>query len=220
MEVVDLSDPSNVCRPSVLDDYPIDYVAGASGGLLNNKLALICGGYKRAPPFNKLDDCFAITHNAVEANVKLTQARSESASVVLNGNTLWMTGGALDGDVPTNSTEFVQPTGTRRGPDLPLEIGDHCLVSLNDTTILLIGGWVGHWTGSKATFYYNTDHETWTEGPSLITGRAGHSCALFKSPQDGTTDTVIVTGGYSSGGSYLASTEFLHSDSQSWTSGT
>jgi hypothetical protein len=32
MEIIDLTDPSNVCQPLVPDNYPIDTVSGASGG--------------------------------------------------------------------------------------------------------------------------------------------------------------------------------------------
>jgi hypothetical protein len=130
---------------------------------------------------------------------------------------LWITGGTLQGGVITKSTEFVQLTGTRPGPDMPLEVYDHCLVSLNDTTVFLIGGVLSDYTSSKATFYYNTDHQTWTEGPSMYTARDEHSCALFKSPLHGYTDTVIVTGGLNS--QYLASTEFFNVDNTFWTSG-
>jgi hypothetical protein len=127
-----------------------------------------------------------ITDSTVEAKVKLSQGRilCFHASVVLNNTTLWVTARlvrGVDGTGTTKSTEFVQLTGTRPGPDLPFEVDSPCLVSLNYANILLIGG-------ELATFYYNIDHKTWTEGPLLITERSWHSCALFKS------STVIVTG--------------------------
>jgi hypothetical protein len=138
MEIMDLSDPSNVCQPSLLADYPLDRVQGASGGLLTNNNALICGG--RGPKI--LDDCYSINPHGIKkaATARLSQPRYYAASVVLNSTTLWMTGGYLPGNVRTKSTEFVQLTGTSPGPDLPLEVAYHCLVSLNDTTALLIGG--------------------------------------------------------------------------------
>jgi hypothetical protein len=46
------------------------------------------------------------------------------------------------------------------GPDLPLELEHHCLVTLNDTTVLLIGGEPADLSHSKATFYCNTEHQT------------------------------------------------------------
>jgi hypothetical protein len=214
MEIIDLEDPTNVCQPSFLADYQFDKVGGASGGLLTNTNALICGGWAA----ERLDDCFSINNNGIKPSSRLTQPRSYAASVVWNSTTLWLTGGFLGGSGRTKTTEFVQLTGTTPGPDLPLEVSSHCLVSLNDTTLLLIGGGLPGKTYSKATYYYNTDHKTWTDGPSMITARNEHSCALFKSPQHGHTDTVIVTGGWN--GDNLASTEILNLDtSNSWKSG-
>jgi hypothetical protein len=77
----------------IISDYPHDQVMGASGGLLSNNIALICGGYQWPEPSKMYDDCNAITDNAgIEAKVKLTQPRSGGASVVLNGSILWITG--------------------------------------------------------------------------------------------------------------------------------
>jgi hypothetical protein len=213
-EIVDINNPTNVCVPKFWADYPLDQVRGASGGLLTNKHALICGGEGSG----SLDDCFSIGINSMQKTATLTQPRAHASSVVLNSTTLWLTGGSLgSGYTYTKSTEFVQLTGTTPGPDLPLEVAYHCLVSLNDTTALLIGGRLQSGTSSKATWFYNTDHKTWTDGPSLILGRISHSCALFKSPQHGHTDTVIVTGGINA--KNLASTELLNLDSNYWQSG-
>jgi hypothetical protein len=127
IEIIDLNDPSNAChsQQSILDNYHYDQVESPSGGLLTNNIVLICGGIKK----NKiLDDCFAVTDNKVEAiEVHLSLPRYAAASVVWHGNTLWLTGGSLDGTGSTKSTEFVQLTGSRPGPDLPLEVCLFCL---------------------------------------------------------------------------------------------
>jgi hypothetical protein len=223
IEIIDLKDPTNVCQPSFLADYPIQ-VEQPTGGLLTNNNALLCGGGGGS---ERHADCFSINQNGIKKTALLSHPRANAASVVWNSTTLWMTGGWIGGSgtrtnplISTKSTEFVQLTGTTPGPDLPLKVVYHCLVSLNDTTVFLIGGQLSDETGSKtlkATFFFNTDHKTWTDGPSLITGRMVHSCALFKSPQHGHTDTVIVTGGI--GGTPLASTEFLKLGSNNWQSG-
>jgi hypothetical protein len=137
IEILDLDDPTNVCQPSFLADYPFDAVWGASGGLLTNNNALICGGWGSE---SNLDDCFAINENGIKNGSRMIQPRSNAASVVLNSTTLWLTGGWLFTGRRTKSTEFVQMTGSTPGPYLPLEVNYHCLVSLNDTTALLIGG--------------------------------------------------------------------------------
>jgi hypothetical protein len=224
MEIVDLSDPTNVCRPSFLDEYPLDRVIAASGGLLtNNNVLMICGGRLQKLK-TILDDCFSITaeNGPTTTTAKLSQPRSRGASVVLNNTTLWLTGGWLEESTElTKSTEFVQLTGTIPGPDLPFEVSAHCLVLLNDTTALLIGGQYPNTTSSKATSYFNFEDKIWTVGPSLMTGRYIHSCALFKSPQYGNTDTVIVTGGHNELDNASTSTEILnfYSNNPSWTSG-
>jgi hypothetical protein len=89
MEILDLEDPTNVCQPSFLDEYPVDKVYGASGGLLTNNNALICGGYGSKMT---LDDCFSYNHNGIKKTARLSQPRSYAASVVWNSTTLWMTG--------------------------------------------------------------------------------------------------------------------------------
>lgn len=53
-------------------------------------------------------------------------------------------------DQVEGATEFVQLTSTMPGHDFPIDVDFHCIVSLNLTT---------------------SDYKTWTEGPSLITGR-------------------------------------------------
>jgi hypothetical protein len=163
-EVIDLQDPTNVCsQSSKLADYPLDNVVSASGGLLLNNIVLICGGSINS---QIIDDCFAITENGAEATVKLAKPRLRAASVVINRTKLWLTGGYVGNDTGwsnTNSTEFVELNGTIPGPDLPHVVGDHCLVSLNDTNIILIGGFFDS-IRTRATFYYNIELKTWTEG--------------------------------------------------------
>jgi hypothetical protein len=225
MQIIHLTDPSKVCSLSFSAEYPNYRVAGASGGLLSSNNTMMCGGvaYDGNPP-TKLSECFIITDSAIVASARLEQPRFFAASVVLNCNTLWITGGKNDvspSSSATQSTELVMLTGIMTGPDLPLAVSYHCLLSLNATTVLLIGGYLGDKSNVKfyTTFYYNTDDKTWSNGPPLITARSDHSCALFKSPQYGHTDTVIVTGGGGGGDTILKSTEFLVLDSNSWTSG-
>jgi hypothetical protein len=94
--------------------------------------------------------CYSITKNGVTGNTVLSQPRYEAAIVVIKNNkTLWLTGGWVDGhnNARTKSTEFVLLTGTTPGPDLPLEVSGHCLVSLNDTMAFLSGGKLSTKTG-------------------------------------------------------------------------
>jgi hypothetical protein len=131
-----------------------------------------------------------------------------------------MTGGDLDGTGTTTSTEFVQLTGTTPGPDLPLNLLIIVLCHwMTCTTTYLIGGIFSRWILFKSHLllqYWPQDMDS-----SLITGRAYHSCTLFKSPQHSHTDMRHCDCHRCSGGNndgFLASTEFLNLDSsKSWT---
>jgi hypothetical protein len=211
-EFIDLANPLNRCQ-SVLADYPIDQVGGSFGGLLNDNIPLICGGYRYSGYGKRHDDCFDIGRTA-EIQLKLSEPRSYGASVVLDGQTLWITGGELNNSSATKTTEYVDLNGTRPGPDLPLELQRHCLVAINATSVLLIGGYTIAGQFSKETYFYSIEDQVWTAGPPLMTGRYFHSCALFNHDNQ---MTVIVTGGIDS--TVLRTSELLILGSDAWTQG-
>jgi hypothetical protein len=122
-----------------LPDYPLNKVRRATGGILDNKYPLICGG--RASALIS-DDCFVIGSLAKSwsAAGNLSKPRTASASIIINGTTLWLTGGRTGIENPTKSTEFFDMKGSRPGPDLPTPLMHHCVVSVNETTAIVIGG--------------------------------------------------------------------------------
>ena len=83
----------------------------------------------------------------------------------------------------------------------------NCLVRINSTTIMSTGGssvltsddgMVENTDRTRETSFYNSDKDTWTEGPKMNLPRHGHSCALmtFFNPSSGTTvKAVVVAGG-------------------------
>ena len=107
-EVIDLIDPKNKCHP--LKNFPIQ-ASFATGGLLQNKTPVICGGFTG----NKDDNlkCFIIDKSISGSNhsIDLIYERTGSASVVLNNSQLWITGGDPRGPYPSQtSSEFVSLT--------------------------------------------------------------------------------------------------------------
>ena len=127
--------------------------------------------------------------------------RENAASIVLNDNTLWVTGGY--NGVGLASTEYVKMTGTMLGPDLPMALGYHAMVAINSTCSMVIGG--ANYNGISAlTFFYDHNEEEWINGPSLMEERIHHAAGIVTDEVTG-EDFVAVTGGYWT----LDSTEIL-----------
>ena len=96
VKIVDLKNPHNKCKvkSSVFEAF------GATGGLLNGELPIICGGIKGK------SSCQAISNS--NTSLKLTEERSFTASISLeNDSQLWITGG-YNGDTPSNTIEIVK----------------------------------------------------------------------------------------------------------------
>ena len=99
-EIVDLSEVGKY-QCSNWIDYPIQ-VAYATGGLLGSN-AVVCGGY---PAF---DECYKMSSKQTIKFGQMNTKRSDAASVAINSNALWVTGGMLEFIV--SSTEFVYLNG-------------------------------------------------------------------------------------------------------------
>ena len=134
------------------------HVMGATSGLLGNTV-MICGGsnidiYISSFGNLKADECYSITSQKVTLVTHMSVERFHAASIVLNDNTLWVTGGYNGwyyyGDLGyLASTEYVRKTGTMPGPDLPMAFYHHAIVAINRTCSMVIGG------SSGATFTWS-----------------------------------------------------------------
>ena len=175
-------------------NFPIG-VRGATGGLIGDTV-IICGGY--AGGF--VDECYSLTSEKATLVTHMSVGREYAASIVINGNTLWVTGGYLA------STEYVTLTGTMLGPDLPMALEGHAMVAINRTCSMVIGG---SSNGISAlTFFYDHNEGEWINGPSLMQARYYHAAGIVTDEVTG-EHFVAVTGGAGSGYVYLDSTEIL-----------
>ena len=101
-EIIDLINPNMKCED--FQDLSIELDL-AFGGLLENR-PIICGGHSNLTYETK---CYEIGTNEIIA--ELNQPRCCGASVILNEETLWISGGSTKGTKQT--TEFIrldQPT--------------------------------------------------------------------------------------------------------------
>ena len=81
-------------------DWPTfpDYLRGATGGLVSNT-PIICGGIDDASHVS--DECHILDGRKLTLNTTMILKRYKAASIVLNENTLWITGGEVDLGVRT-----------------------------------------------------------------------------------------------------------------------
>ena len=175
-------------------------MSGTTGGLIGNT-AIICGGYG-------VDICYGLTSEKTTFVTHMSVWRWFAASIVINDNILWVTGG--ESYNLQLSTEYIRMSGSMPGPDLPMALWGHAVVAINSSCDMIIGGAYGYGADIHAlTFYY--DHigggGAWINGPTLMQARRSHAAGIVT---DEVTDEkfVVVTGG-SYYPHYLDSTEIL-----------
>ena len=117
-------------------------------------------------------ECYMIGQETSRFHVNMTQRRYGAASIVV-GNRLWVLGGCIDSicQAVAITSEYVSINdgiNSEVGPDLPFSIYFHAIVSLNDTTAMLIGGDYSSIIHSYTTYYYSHFTQRWTRGPDLL----------------------------------------------------
>ena len=195
-EVIDLADESTTC--DALEDYPID-VYETFGGLINDRLPLICGGRNVSSFFS---ECYIAGSTNRDPVVKLLTPRTASTAVVLNSHQLWITGGQDESKI-LKTTEIVDALTSFapvvKGPELPLAMNGHCAVKLNENTIMFMY--------MKKSFFFEVSTQTWTNGPDMKHDRVYSGCGMMQ--MDTGSSMVVVTGGIMNETHSLAATEIL-----------
>ena len=87
-EVIDLLNSNIKC--DLLADFPVESYQ-ATGGLLYNQYPFICGGI--LPNGQNLISCYVYDNGNFKTNVTMPKGFQLSAGIVLNDDTLWITGG-------------------------------------------------------------------------------------------------------------------------------
>ena len=85
---------------------------------------------------------------------------------------------------------------------LPAQVNGHCMVQINDSSVMVIGG-----GGSRSTFVLNSETNKWTNGPQMIIPRSFHNCEKIPSSKQSKKNDIVAAGGYTGIG--LSSVEFL-----------
>ena len=161
---------------------------------------MICGGFNNdifdIYLYSLANECYSFTAKKATLITYMSVERVDAASIVLNDNTLWVTGGENKDGYSIASTEHVKMSGSMPGPDLPMALESHAMVSINSTVSMVIGGWDGNgWDGTASTFYFNHIEGEWSYGPILMQSRYMHAAGIVT---DELTNEkfVVVTGGF------------------------
>ncbi len=184
VEIVNLdeSNPDLICDN--LPDYPFG-IQFATGQLFNRKTPIICGGYASSI----YCECHSFKDGAWQSIQSLNECRHVTASAVFSNpndndedDILLITGG-YDGSTPLSTVESFDGNVWNQTmfADLPTTIDGHCMVKINNTMLLQIGGAVNNYYSgtTENTYFFDIIQNKWIPGPKLNVGRIYHSCALM-----------------------------------------
>jgi hypothetical protein len=131
---------------------------------------------------------------------------------------IYVTGGFDESGSPVNSAEMLTAEGWYSNiPSLPVTVWAHCMITVNSTTVMVIGGQQNDQFSGK-TFYFTFGEESWTEGPELKNERVDHSCGKIRRNKESQEMSIIVAAGYDFS-SRLSSVEILDEGSNGWQTG-
>jgi hypothetical protein len=212
-EVINLASSASTCK--IPPNFPAT-VYKAIGGLGFKENPILCGGWQNDVRSNK---CYSLENNEWVSSASMNSARGYAAAAQLQDGNLLVTGG-WDGSYSVlNSAEMLTEEGWESNiPSLPVTIYGHCMVTVNSTTVMAIGGYQNHQRLGK-TFYFTFGEESWTEGPELKNKKEGHSCGIIRRDKDSQEMSIIVAGGWDNVLYTIASVDILDKGSIEWQRG-
>jgi hypothetical protein len=211
-EVINLASLASTCKNP--PNFPAK-VYLAIGGLEFKGNPILCGGNQNGAPSN---NCYSLENNEWISSASMNSVRYAGAAAQLQDGKLLVTGGRDASFSSLNSAEMLTEEGWESNiPSLPVTVWANCMVTVNSTTVMVIGG-VQNGQYSGKTFFFTFGEESWTEGPELKNKRGVHSCGKIRRNKESQEMSIIVVGGYD-GFSYLPSVEILDEGSNEWQAG-
>jgi hypothetical protein len=210
VEIIDLASTEFTCNK--FPSYPFETLR-ARGELGFHEILLICGGYD--PNRN---ECNTFEHGEWRPFASMTEARHDFAimkSPFGNDTIFFLTGGKNE----QHSTEVLKKGGFKKAPvQVPIDIAYHCMILLNRTNIIVIGGMQDSSYSAK-THILSTENIHWSNGPRLGVPRVLHSCSKIAKNSMETEKSVIVAGGWTVSDGDTSTVEILDVGSNKWRKG-
>jgi hypothetical protein len=158
--------------------------------------------------------CYSLENNEWGASASMNSVRNRAAAAQLQDGILLVTGGFHP---YLNNAEISSNVGWDTNiPSLPVNNYGHCMVTVNSTTVMVIGG-AQNGPISGKTFYFTLGAKSWTEGPTLKYPRYYHSCGNIRSNKVGEEMSIIVAGSVDP--STMSTVEILDEGSNAWKTG-
>ena len=215
--IIDMESATSTCEPLT---NKFGSVFGTTGLLNKDNNPIYCGGYDKLMNIAS-SACFIYDKFEWKNGPTLNNRRNFPAMTVSpfisDKSSLFIVGGKYDGS-PLSSAEVLTETGRWQlfTPSAPVTIHGHCLILVNQTTVMIIGGFQND-IPSANTFMIGDSQRAWTKGPVMSTGRVLQGCAKIRKDGKSHVKSIIVAGGYLS--NVLNSVEILNEKSTLWYTG-
>jgi hypothetical protein len=210
-EVINLASSTSTCKNPA--NFPAKVLA-AIGGLGFKRNPILCGGVQNGAFSNT---CYSLENIEWVSSASMDSVRVNAAAAQLKDGQLLVTGGD-DGSYINSAEMLTEERWESNIPSLQVTIFAHCMVTVNSTTVMAIGGRQNNQYSGK-TFYFTFGEESWTEGPELKIKRRCHSCGKIRRNKESQEMSIIVAGGWDGGSAILSSVEILDEGSIEWQTG-
>ena len=184
VEVVNLDNSNPDLNCENLPDFPFG-IKFATGQLFNRKTPIICGGLASGSHC----ECHSLKDGAWQSINSLNECRDALASAVFSnpnnneGDDILLITGGYDGSTTLSTVESFDGNvwSQTMFADLLTSIQGHCMVKINNTMLLQIGGTIDNsYDGTTdKTYFFDIILNEWIAGPKLNVGRIYHSCAVM-----------------------------------------
>ena len=181
VDVFDYSGANLNCENPHNLPYPI------TGGVLMatpGKKPWYCGGFglkTGAQTTASLAECleFDPDTNSWSTAATMNTPRRRPAGIVINSETVWLTGGRSGDTGAVASTEYYQSTTFNPGPALPNALHRHCMARVDADTVIIVGGATDAGVAQNAIHLFDIPSQTFTSPNNPMTqARIGVTCQV------------------------------------------